>query len=321
MAGKVVVVTGASSGIGRGVALALAGRGDDVVLVARGEPGLADVAAECRQLPGRTLVVPADVTDEAAVAGVAGRAVEAFGRIDAWVNAAAVWSYGRFEDTPPETFRRIVDTTLFGAVHGARAALPVFRLQGSGVLVNVASIYGHLSTPYVGPYVASKWALIGLSHVLRQELADARDIHVSIVSPGAVDTPIYRHGANYLGRRMRPLPPAVPTSRVAAAVVRVVDRPRREVIVGRVHRMGITAQRLAPAVYDRLVGPAVDHLALQRSPVDIGPGNVFESTNGVDGTDDGWRRHDARAGLKAALLAAGTAGAAVAGVAVRRSWV
>lgn len=93
------------------------------------------------------LAVPTDVSDEAAVQALADRAVEMFGRIDAWVNAAAVWSYGRFEDTPSQVFRQVVDTTLFGQVHAARAVLPVFRSQGHGVLVNISSLYGRLSSP------------------------------------------------------------------------------------------------------------------------------------------------------------------------------
>ncbi len=320
MDSKVVVVTGASSGIGRAAATAFAARGDDVVLIARSASALGEVAEACRGLAGRTLVVPTDVTDEAAVVAAAERAVEEFGRIDAWINGASVWSFGRFEDTPSETFQRVVDTTFLGAVHGARAALPVFRAQGEGVLVNVASIYGHLSTPYLTSYVASKWGLIGLSHALRQELVDSPDIHVCIVSPGATDTPIYRHAANYVGRAIRPPPPVLPAERVASAIVRVVDRPRREVIVGRVQRSGITAQRLAPGVYDALVGPVFERAAVQRSSVPVHPGNVFEPSTGGEGTDDGWRRSDLRTASKASLLGLGAVGAvrAVVGITAAR---
>jgi NAD(P)-dependent dehydrogenase (short-subunit alcohol dehydrogenase family) len=107
------------------------------------------VAAECQQRGGRAVAVPTDVSDETAVQALARRAVEEFGRIDAWVNAAAVWSYGRFQDTPGPVFRQIVDTTLFGQVYAARAVLPQFRHHGRGVLVNIASLYSRLSSPYV----------------------------------------------------------------------------------------------------------------------------------------------------------------------------
>ncbi|MDP9394281.1 MAG: SDR family oxidoreductase [Actinomycetota bacterium] len=112
-------------------ARAFAARGDAVVLVARSAEGLDEVARECRAAGARPLVVPTDVSDEQAVERVVAQAVEEFGRIDAWVNCAAVWSYGRFEDTPSAVFRRIVETTLLGQIHAARSVLPRFRAQGA----------------------------------------------------------------------------------------------------------------------------------------------------------------------------------------------
>jgi NAD(P)-dependent dehydrogenase (short-subunit alcohol dehydrogenase family) len=208
------------------------------VLAARNAHTLAEVAGECQQRGGRAVVVPTDVSDETAVQALARRAVEEFGRIDAWVNAAAIWSYGRFEDTTGPVFRQIVDTTLFGQVYAARAVLPQFRSQGHGVLVNIASLYGRLSSPYVSPYVTSKWGLVGFSEVLRQELRDTAGIAVVTILPGSVDTPIYRHAANYIGEQIRPLPPVISADRVVAAVVsrgrpppsrdhRRTDAPRR----------------------------------------------------------------------------------------------
>jgi short-subunit dehydrogenase len=312
---QVVVVTGASSGIGRGVAHAFAARGASVVLAARSAQTLEEVAAECRQRGGRGLVVPTDVSDEAAVEALARRAVEEFGRIDAWVNAAAVWSYGRFEDTPGPVFRQIVDTTLFGQVHAARAVLPQFRAQRHGVLVNIASLYGRVSSPYVSAYVASKWGLIGFSEVLRQELRDAQGIAVCLILPGAVDTPIYRQAANYVGREIRPLPPVVSPQRVVAAVVRAVDSPKAEFIVGQTHHLGAWAHQLVPRLYDRVVGPLVDRFALRSAPSHEHEGNVFTSNPSLHAVDDNWRRHDHRR-IKRVL----TAGAGVT-VAVRAAAV
>lgn len=293
---KVVVITGASSGIGRGAARAFASRGDTVVLAARTADNLNQVAAECRALGARALVVPTDVSDESAVQQLAALAVEEFGRIDAWVNAAAVWSYGRFEDTPSPVFRQIVDTTLFGQIHGARAVLPRFRDQGHGVLVNVASLYGRLSSPYVSPYVTAKWGLLGFSEVLRQELRDTSDIAVCTVLPGAVDTPIYRHAANYIGRDVRPLPPVVSPQRVVDAILRAVDHPKAQIIVGRTHHLGAWTHQFAPRLYDRLVGPVIHLGALQNTPTQAHDGNVFVPDAGADahGVDDGWRAHDHR---------------------------
>jgi short-subunit dehydrogenase len=310
-----VVVTGASSGIGRGVAHAFATRRASVVLAARSAGTLEEVAAECRQRGGRALAVPTDVSDEAAVQALAERAVEEFGHIDAWVNAAAVWSYGRFEDTPGPVFRQVVDTTLFGQVHAARAVLPQFRSQGQGVLVNIGSLYGRVSSPYVSAYVAAKWALIGFSEVLRQEVRDAPGIAVSLVLPGAVDTPIYRQAANYVGREIRPLPPVVSPQRVVAAVVRAVDHPKAEFIVGQTHHLGAWAHQMMPRLYDRVVGPLVDQFALRNAPSRAHEGNVFEPNPSLNAVDDNWRRHDHRRIGKALATAAGitAASAAVAG--------
>ena len=291
---KVVVVTGASSGIGRGAAHALAARGDHVVVAARSARRLDEVAEECRKLGSTALSVPTDVSDETAVQELAQRAVEEFGRIDAWVNAAAVWSYGRFEDTPAAVFRQIVETTMFGQIHAARAVLPQFRSQGYGVLVNVASLYGRISSPYVAPYVTSKWGLLGFSEVLRQELREAPGIAVCTVLPGTVDTPLYRHAANYVGREIRPLPPVTSPERVISAIVRAVDRPKAQIIVGQTHHLAAWAHQFAPRLYDRLVGPVVRLGALKNTTTDTHDGNVFAPDPGTNSVDDGWRKHDHR---------------------------
>lgn len=305
---RVVVITGASSGIGRATALALASRGDHVVLAARSTGSLMEVAAECERHGGRALVAPTDVTDESSVRELAAAAVDTFGRIDAWLNVAAVWTYGRFEDTPPLAFRQVVETTLFGQVHGARAALAEFRRQGHGVLVNVSSLYGRTTAPYVSAYVAAKHALVGFTDVLRHEFADHPHIHVSMVLPGSVDTPIYRHAGNYVGREIRPLPPVVSPERVAAATVRAMDRPRRHVVVGRTHHAMSWAHRLVPNVYDRLVVPAI-HLGVLRDVAsERHDGNVFEPDATSNAVDGGWRRHDHRV-VGTAAGAIGIAGA------------
>jgi NAD(P)-dependent dehydrogenase (short-subunit alcohol dehydrogenase family) len=147
--GAVVGVTGASNGIGRATGLAFAERGARVVLAARRADALEELARECEAAGGPALAVPTDVTDEAAVAELARRAVERFGRIDVWVNNAGVYLLGLLEATPPEAFRRVLETNFFGYVHGARAVLPHFREQGHGVLINNASVYSHVGAPWL----------------------------------------------------------------------------------------------------------------------------------------------------------------------------
>jgi short-subunit dehydrogenase len=255
---NVVVVTGASSGIGRATAFAFARRGVVVVVTARRVEPLAELARECESLGGRALAVPADVTDGAAVEGVARRAVEAFGRVDVWVNNAAVTIFGRLEEAPPDAHRRLVETNLLGCVHGARAALPIFREQGAGILINVSSIVGTMGQPFTSTYTATKWAIRGLSESLRMELADAPGIRVCTVLPGSIDTPLFQHGANYTGRAVKPLSPIVAPERVAAAIVSLARRPRREVVVGWWARLPRLARALSPTLHERLFARQVE---------------------------------------------------------------
>ena len=285
----VVVITGASSGIGRATAHAFAARGARLVLAARSEASLHEVAQECRDRGGQALVVPTDVSSEQQVQHLVSAAVEEFGRIDVWVGGASVFSYGTFEQTPSEVFRQVLETNFFGQVHGARAVLPVFRAQGGGVLVLIASLYSKLTSPYLSPYITSKWALLALAEVLRQELRDADGVEVCAVLPATIDTPIYQHAANATGRRPHPLPPVVDPRRVARAVVRAAQRPRRVVVVGQVQRAAVVAHALVPRVYERAVGPVMDLLALRDGPVADELGTVFAPQPGTNRVSGGWR--------------------------------
>lgn len=188
---SVIVITGASSGIGRATALDFAKQGATLLLAVRREAPLQELAAECERLGGKALAVPTDTTDEEAVQALARLGVETFGRLDVWVNNAAVTLFARFEEAPPEVFRQVIETNLFGYIHGARAALPYFREQGSGILINVDSVVGAAPQPYTSAYFISKHGIRGLSGCLRMELHldNAADIHVCTVMPATFDTP------------------------------------------------------------------------------------------------------------------------------------
>jgi len=158
----VVVITGASSGIGRATALHLAGKGARLVLAARGEKALRALAKECRKRGGTAIPITTDVTDPEAMEALASRAVEEFGQLDGWMNNAAVSVFGRLTEVPLEDFRRVLDVNINGYVHGARAALPHMQAHGSGVLINVASIVGEVAQPYTAAYSMSKAAVRAL---------------------------------------------------------------------------------------------------------------------------------------------------------------
>jgi NAD(P)-dependent dehydrogenase (short-subunit alcohol dehydrogenase family) len=275
---SVVVITGASSGIGRAAALAFVKKGASVVVASRREQPLHEIAAQCEILGGRALSVPTDVTDEAAVRSLARRAVERFGRLDIWVNNAAVTLFARFEEAPPEVYRRVIETKLFGFIHGARAALPYFREQGSGVLVNNASLAGKLSQPYLSAYVAANHGVRGLSMSLRQELLleGAEEIHVCTVLPASIDTPLYQHAGNYTGRAAEPLPPVYTPEQVAETFIRLAENPRHEVYVGTAARTLSLQSLLAPETTERRLAVMTDKLQLPKEkPAPPREGNIF----------------------------------------------
>ncbi|OUM45612.1 SDR family NAD(P)-dependent oxidoreductase [Arthrobacter sedimenti] len=284
-----VVITGASSGIGRATARLFAAGGARLVLAGRDADTLEAVAAECRDRGAAVLAVPTDVGSEDDVERLADAAVQRFGSIDVWVGNASLYSFGTFEQTPSEVFDRIIEVNLLGQVYGARAALRVFRRQGRGVLVSVASVYSRITSPLVSPYVTSKFGLLGFLEVLRMETRDAPDIHVCAVLPATIDTPIHQHAANYTGRPVRPLPPVVDPVRVARAIVRVSHRPRRLTQVGRVQSMFVYARALAPAVYEPAVAVAYRALALKKGSLPPAPGNLFEADRKATGVTGGWR--------------------------------
>lgn len=288
---SVVVITGASSGIGRAAACDFARKGAAVVLAARREEALKEVATECEQQGVRTLVVPTDVTREEAVQELARRAVETFGRINVWVNNAAVTAFGRFEETSMEVHRRVIETNLFGYMYGAHAVLPIFREQGSGVLINNASMVAKVTEPYVSAYAISKHGIRALGMSLRQELSldGAENIHVSTVMPASIDTPLFQHAANYSGRAVKVLPPVYSAERVARTIVACAEDPQREVFVGNAARVLAMQYKMAPAMTERQVATMTDKMHLhQDKSAPPTPGNLFEPMEEGTSISGGW---------------------------------
>lgn len=270
------LVTGASRGIGRETALLLAAPGVGLVLCARARGPLESVAEECRARGASVLVVPTDVREAESVAGAFRAARSEFGRLDGVVHCAAVLAYGRFDDVPTDVWETAVATTLLGSARVAREALGAFRGEGGGRLVFVGSVLGKIAVPGMSSYVTPKWGLQGLVRTLQLEARETPGVGISLVSPGGVDTPIYRLAGTYLGRHGQPPPPVASPERVAAEVVRALDRPRREVTVGPFNWAMVFGFRFLPTLYDLLVGPLMSRIALGREPVPPTPGNVLE---------------------------------------------
>jgi NAD(P)-dependent dehydrogenase (short-subunit alcohol dehydrogenase family) len=313
---SVVVITGASSGIGRATALACARRGAAVVIAARREGLLEDVAGECERLGGRALAVPTDVTDEQAVKELARQAVQNFGRLDVWVNNAGVTLFSRFEEAPIEEYRRVFETNLFGYVYGARAALPYFREQGSGVLINNDSVVAKASQPYTSAYVTSKFAVRGLSECLREELIldGAKDIHVCTIMPASIDTPFFQHGANYTGRAPKALNPVYDAEKVAKAIIRCAQRPKREVIVGNAGRLLALQHTLSLGFYENMAARQIDKDHFQDEPASSTSGNLFEPLQEGTEVSGSWKNADGTVSARRMALAGALAAAAGAGL-------
>jgi NAD(P)-dependent dehydrogenase (short-subunit alcohol dehydrogenase family) len=311
----VVVVTGASSGIGRAAALRIARHGGSLALCARSPQPLAEVAAECEAAGASVLQRTLDVGEEAAVEDFAAAVEERFGRVDVWVNNAATMAYGTFDDIPSEVFRGVVETNLMGQVHGARAALRRFRRQGSGVLINMSSVWGQVPSPQVTPYVISKHAVRAFSECLQGELASEPEIHVATVVPEAVDTPIFEHAGNYTGRQVRPIPPVLDPDEVAAGIEACAADPLREVSYGRAGRVLEVMHAAAPPVYRKLAHPAFVQGTWGQLPADPAPGNVLAGTDPHQ-VEGGWRTRR-RGALRRAFFAA--AGGALSGILWRNS--
>lgn len=271
-----VVITGASSGIGRATAHAFARHGARLVLAARRKGMLRDAVRECEELGGGAIAVPTDVTEADDVRRLADEAAERCGGIDVWVNNAGVGLVGRFQDAPITAHKRVVETNLFGAMHGAHAVLPHFLRQERGVLINTVSLGAWIPTPFAAAYTASKAGLRGFTESLRQELIDWPDIHVCGVYPTFVDTPGLHHGANYTGHELGLSGPMQNPEQVARAIVDLALRPRRERVLGAGSGFARLAHAVAPGMIDPMFAWVAQRHFRTTPAAPTGDGNLFE---------------------------------------------
>ncbi|HEU4734482.1 MAG TPA: SDR family oxidoreductase [Kofleriaceae bacterium] len=282
--GRVVVVTGASGGLGRAIAVEFARQRSSLVLGARRTEALEDTARTCRAAGGEAIAVVTDVTREQDVIELAAAALDRWDRIDVWVNNAGVTLFALLEQAPFEQHQRVIETNLLGAMLGARVVLPVFRRQHHGVLINIGSVLSEIGQAFVPSYVISKFGVHGLSESLRVELADEPDIHVCTVFPYAIDTPHLQAAANRLGQVPRAMPPVSSPERIARAIARLPDHPRRRLYVPRIAVLGLALHAVIPRTLERLLLDALRAWHLGEQSEEISAGNLFEPGPETPGT-------------------------------------
>jgi len=305
---QTVVITGASSGAGRAMAIEFAKLRFNLVLAARRKEALEEVALECESLGGNCLVVVTDTRSAEEIKALAA-AANVFGEgIDVWINNAGVLAAGAFDEVPAQVNEDVVRTNLLGYIHGAHAVLPLFKKQGYGLLVNNISVGGWFPTPYMAAYSATKFGLRGFFESLRGELLQYPHIHVCDLYPAFLDTPGMQHAANYTGKELKPAPPLTDAREVATAVVSLLSNPTEKSTVGISSHLLRLSFTLFPKL-SRAITTKVIRTYLQGAPaIEKTSGNVLQTVPFGTGIDGGWRTTSLKPSpAKSILLLAGLA--------------
>src|SRR5262245_54052435 len=283
--GRVVVITGASAGLGRAMARAFARRGDRVALLARGEDGLLEAEREAREAGAQALALPCDVSEPDAVEAAARVVHDRWGAIDVWINNAMVSVLSPVALTTPDEFRRVLEVNYLGAVHGTLAALRRMRPRGTGTIIQIGSALAYRSIPLQAAYCASKAAIRAFSDSLRSELYhDRLRIHLCMAQLPAINTPQFEWVRTRLPRMPRPVPPVYAPEAIASAIVRLSLRPRREVWLGGSAVKAILGQKFLGPLLDRyLAGRGYTDQQGDRPVEPHRPDNLFRPLAGDRG--------------------------------------
>jgi NAD(P)-dependent dehydrogenase (short-subunit alcohol dehydrogenase family) len=321
---QVMIITGASSGIGLVTARHAAAAGARVVLTARNARALERAVQDIRHAGGRAVHVAGDVADPRHVDAIADAALGEFGRIDTWVNNAAVSMYGRIMQLAIEDMRRQMDVNYWGQVHGSRAAVRHMRERG-GALINVASALSDRAIPLQANYCAAKHAIKAFTDALRMELEEEGvPISVTLVKPASIDTPFFEKAKTYLGVEPQPVPPVYAPEVVCEVILHAAQHPLRELIAGG-SGAKLSASRFAPRLADLYMERWTFDSQRTNTPVNGRPDNLYgpvEDDGGERGRN--WSGHTRRSSLYTSALlhpraAAAAALALVAGLAVARA--
>ncbi|MBY0512427.1 MAG: SDR family NAD(P)-dependent oxidoreductase [Gemmataceae bacterium] len=267
VADQVIVIAGASSGIGLATAEAAAAKKAKLVLAARSKDTLDEIVRKIAAAGGEAVAVECDVADRAQVDRIAAEAVSRFGRIDTWVNNAGQGLYGRLDEVSEADSRRLFDVNFWGAVNGSLAALPHLKKQG-GALINVGSEVSEAYMPLLGMYTATKHAVKGFTDALRVEIEvlDKAPVSVTLIQPTAVDTPFPQHARNYLPQEAKLPTPQIEPAKVAEAILDAAEHPTRDKRVGIVAKMNTTMAQLTPGIADAMAAKQSKKLTADEPP-------------------------------------------------------
>ena len=285
---RTIVITGASSGAGKAIALAFAEQKDRLVLAARNLTELNEVALECEHLGAIVRCVQADVTEPGDMIKLAADADDFGPGIDVWVNNAGVLAVGLFDEMPMAVIDQVIKTNLMGYIHGAHAVLPYFKKQDRGIIINNISIGGFLPVPYGVGYSASKFGLRGFSGALKSELINYPDIHVCDAFPAFLDTPGIQHAANYTGKSIKPAPPVYDPTRVAMAIVKLAANPRSETMIGSISTLLRASYGLFPAITRTIAGAVISSYLKRAEQIEKTDGNLFSPVKFGNAVHGGW---------------------------------
>jgi len=289
LAEQVIVITGASSGIGLATVRAAAAKGAKLVLAARSENTLSEICSEINGRGGEAIALSCDVSERTQVEAVAEAAINRFGRVDTWINNAGVSVYGRLDEVSEEDSRRVFDTNFWGVYNGSLAALPILRENG-GALINVGSEVSDAVIPLQGIYSASKHAVKGFTDALRVEIQeiDQAPVSITLIQPTAVDTPYPQHAKNYMPQEAKLPTPQIEPEKVAEAILSAAENPTRATKVGLMAKVNVAISKFAPSVGDKISAKQYDRQHYDEAPR-FPDGALYEAseTTGVAGQTRG----------------------------------